>query len=265
MDLAENISNNLDLDDYAISVDELSDVEIESLNIEYYLETKQILGSHSPFLTPPTAPVKEGPAIKSRKGIKHKKYLDSLRKFMFLSKCKNQYIDIVQVKCPKKEYIRTKLIRGHKRAQRQCFQKFNPDKTIHKIDPNNKYQLKSWEIFKNHVTNFADTIREMSKTENGPLTDGKNRRLLDSISRDVPKTCNDEFVKEYFKSAYMRESFKLYINVIFARQTPKELCERFGFNCCDGSNHLAMCKEIWAELYDQLRNGFIEVHLNENQ
>ncbi|OMJ86329.1 hypothetical protein SteCoe_12180 [Stentor coeruleus] len=262
MDLEESLSDNFASDHSIIATDDLTEIEIESLRLEFYLETKETLDEESPSLPLAIIPIIENSNLKPTKGKKHKKYLNSLLNFEFISKRKNLLTKPTQSKKPKKEYVRTKLIRGHKRAQRQCLQELKPEKTIHKINQNNKHQLKSWDAFKNHVISLSDVIKETSKTENGPLTDGRNRRFLDSINKDVPKTCNDEFVKDYFKSIYMRESFKLYINVIFSGQKPKDLCERFGFSCCNRSNHLARCKEIWAELYEQLRNEFIDVHVN---
>ncbi|OMJ94450.1 hypothetical protein SteCoe_2351 [Stentor coeruleus] len=263
MDLIESLNDSLGSEYHEASANKLTEIEEESLRFIYYLETNRTLDDDTESLSQLAIPITTDLKIKSRKGIIYKKYLGSLKNFQFISKRQNQFIETNKVKCPKKEYIRTKLIRGHKRAQRQCFQKLKPDKTIHRIDENNKHQIKSWEDFKNNVIAFADIVKEMSKTENGPLTDGKTKRILDAINKNAPKTCNDEFVKDYFKSTYMRESFRLYINVIFAKQKPKELCERFGFNCCNRKNHFARCKEVWAMLYEQLRNEFIDIHVDE--
>mmetsp|Transcript_6729 Transcript_6729/g.6617 ORF Transcript_6729/g.6617 Transcript_6729/m.6617 type:complete len:86 (-) Transcript_6729:601-858(-) len=40
--------------------------------------------------------------------------------------------------CPKKEYLRCKLIRGHKRLMRQIKKNIKPEKTLNKFDSNNQ-------------------------------------------------------------------------------------------------------------------------------
>ncbi|OMJ86249.1 hypothetical protein SteCoe_12314 [Stentor coeruleus] len=188
----------------------------------------------------------------SKKG----KSLNALKKFTKKSEPKNESHEKIKVKQPKKEYIRTKLIRGHKRAIRQAITNQFPKKTIHKVDELNKIQYDSWEIFKNNAIKLCPQIIELSKTENGPLTDGKNRRLLEKTKDFHYKTWNDYFVKDYFSNQYIRESFKLYIDVIFAVMDCDDLCTRFGFNCCQSEKHLTCCIEAWNELYYQLKNDF---------
>ncbi|OMJ90500.1 hypothetical protein SteCoe_7087 [Stentor coeruleus] len=200
-----------------------------------------------------------------KKGMPHKHYLKALKSFITYSKPKIKPNEKAELRQPKREYIRTKLIRGHKRAIRQAVTNQFPKKTIHKVDENNKNQKDSWEMFKAHVVKADTDIIRISKTENGPLTDGKNRRMLESSNDLSCKTWNDDSVKVYFSTQYIRESFKLYIDVIFAVMDCNELCARFGFNCCETKTHLARCLEIWGELYDQLKSEFIKVHLENNQ
>jgi hypothetical protein len=201
----------------------------------------------------------------SKKGIPHKHYLKVLKKFITKSKSKSKPDDKIESRQPKKEYIRTKLIRGHKRAIRQAITNQFPKKTIHKVDELNKTQNDSWEKFKKLVTEADPQIVKLSKTENGPLTDGKNRRLLENPNNLSCKTWNDDSVKVYFSNQCIRDSFKLYIDVIFAIMDCDELCCRFGFSCCQSKTHLARCTEAWSELHYQLKNEFINIHLENHQ
>lgn len=201
----------------------------------------------------------------SKKGIPHKHYLKALKKFFTQSKSRSKPDEKIESRQPKKEYIRTKLIRGHKRAIRQAITNQFPKKTIHKVDEFNKKQNDSWEKFKDFVSEAGSQIIKLSKTENGPLTDGKNRRLLENPNNLSCKTWNDDSVKVYFSNKCIRESFKLYIDVIFAIMDCDELCCRFGFSCCQSKTHLARCLEAWSELHHQLKNEFINIHLENYQ
>ena len=213
--------------------------------------------------------ISPGPKIplkKSSKPSKRHKYLKILPKFKCISKSRNTENNASRVKRPKKEYFRTKGIRGHKRGIRQSLSDKFPHTTINKIDINNEIQMAAWAAFKRYNQEHRQFFISFSRTESGPLTDGKSKRLLYS-SKDSPdeKTCNDAFVRWYFSFPFVVESFKLYVLYLFAGKTDNELCERFGISCCTERMHNEECQKNWEELKNQLLNEFITIHVREAQ
>ena len=152
---------------------------------------------------------------------------------------------------PKKEYVRCKLIRGHKRALRQVYAKKYPTATIHKIDIQIEVELKSWNAFRVHANKFNGFFTEACKTENGPKTDGIAKRIQQKkMTVETQKSFNDAFCRKYFSDRIMLESYKLYIDIIFATFDAENLCNRFEFKCCskDNLSHYPDCLRKWKNL-----------------
>ena len=168
---------------------------------------------------------------------------------------------------PKKEYVRCKLIRGHKRALRQVYTKKYPSATIHKIDIQVEAELLSWKAFTIHASKFKDYLTEVCKTENGPMTDGVAKRTQQKkMSAEIQKSFNDNFCREYFLDPIRYESYKLYIGIIFATFDAENLCSRFEFTCCseDNTSHYPDCLRKWKSLEKFIKDGMVqelEVHL----
>ena len=175
----------------------------------------------------------------------------------------------IRGKPPKKEYIRCKLIRGHKRAIRHAIANKIPRTTIHKINPLNEYELKSWTIFADDVRleNHRPVLEVLSRTVNGPLTDGASRREI--ITPETLRSFSDSFCQSYFSNELILESYKKYVDIIFATQTPENLCKRFGFKCCqneDNEDHYQSCDEKWCELKKYILKGMLEeLEIGENE
>jgi hypothetical protein len=163
------------------------------------------------------------------------------------------------LKAPKKEYIRCKLIRGHKRAIRQAIKKIHPTKTIHRVDELSEVEHKSWTKFCLHVLDNKAELIEKSKTENGPKTDGASKRKQNIVSLESQKSFNDDFCREYFSDNLTIESFGLYVDIIFANLDPENLIARFEFNCCDKKNitHTIECDIKWEILKKYLQLDMI--------
>lgn len=159
---------------------------------------------------------------------------------------------------PKREYFRTKLIRGHKRAIRHVLSKKIPTKTSNSVDINSKDQYTAWCIFKNFVNEHKFELEEISRTSNGPGTDGKCRRPSKNAS---DKTFNDNFCSIYFKNPFVKTSFIQYIDFLFSEIDCDLLNKRFDLKCCKLSSHLTCCSENWLALKNQLKTEFIQVHL----
>jgi hypothetical protein len=96
----------------------------------------------------------------------------------------------------------------------------------------------------------------ISSTEAGPLTDGKNKKRTEE--KDYKSSFNNEFCQEYFDTPAVRQSFRLFFEVVFSKMKPKNLIKRFGFNCCTSETHVLECFEKWQCLKYYLQNEIFE-------
>ncbi|CAG9316673.1 unnamed protein product [Blepharisma stoltei] len=144
---------------------------------------------------------------------------------------------------PKKEYLRCKMIRGHKRANRQIEKGVIPKRTI------NAYSAIAesyWSKLTNCFNANKNILIEESKTEAGPKTDGKTKR--NGNENGIPKSFNEKFCKRYFSPKEVRESYFYYTEYIFAEFEPSVLCKKFKIKCCRSPNHTYECLESWKLL-----------------
>ncbi|CAG9325544.1 unnamed protein product [Blepharisma stoltei] len=155
----------------------------------------------------------------------------------------------------KKEYLRCRIIRGHKRALRQIKSQKIPTRTINSFDPKNPSAVKIWMKLSEVFQRNEDVLCPISQTENGPKTDGKSKRKekVDSIA----KSFNEKFCKEYFTPYGVRESYYYYIELLFVDLNPRILCEKFEFNCCRGAHNL-QCLEKWLLMKKYISQYMIE-------
>ncbi|OMJ67454.1 hypothetical protein SteCoe_35380 [Stentor coeruleus] len=165
-------------------------------------------------------------------------------------------------KAPKKEYIRCKIIRGQKRAIRHALNNRIPTTTIHKVNHLNPYEIQAWNSFALDVKKYEDVFKEISKTENGPKTDGAAKRKNSEkfVSPEIQKSFNDLYCKDYFGDSLVLENYKLYIDVIFALNEPENLIKRFDFSCCNSANnkHFPDCYMKWENLKQYLKVEMME-------
>lgn len=150
--------------------------------------------------------------------------------------------------CPKKEYVRCKVIRGHKKMIRNMIENKFPSKGIIKISSKDKKQLQIYRFFQDHYADHTSDLDEISKTESGPLTDGKSRRKNPQAKLDTENSFNNSFCKEYFSTQSVRESFCIFIELVFSKIEPDGLKEKFGFSCCRGRLHNLDCYDKWMIL-----------------
>ncbi|CAG9322488.1 unnamed protein product [Blepharisma stoltei] len=143
---------------------------------------------------------------------------------------------------PKKEYLRCRIIRGHKRALRQVKNKKIPTRTINSFDSKNPTAMKIWKALTESFHKYEEELTPISQTENGPKTDGKSKRK--EKPDEIAKSFNSEFCKDYFAPYGVRETYYYYIELLFADLNPRILCNKFEFNCCRG-NHSKQCLEKW--------------------
>ena len=158
---------------------------------------------------------------------------------------------------PKKEYVRCKLIRGHKRAVRQIMAGQKPKTTIHKFNADDSKSNSIWLLLSQLIEQELPIFEDTSKTESGPITDGKSKRGQATL-KDSQKSFNGTFCKSYFQEDHIRESFSVYIDLIFSNFDPEVLCEKFEFRCCRGKKHKIECLEKWNKLMNYLKLEMIE-------
>lgn len=162
-----------------------------------------------------------------------------------------------KIQSPKKEYVRCKVIRGHKKLIRSLLENFIPKTGIAKFKLGNKIQAFHYRKFHDHLNENQQLLSEISLTESGPLTDGKSKQR--SKEKDAYKSSfNNEFCAEYFENQVIRDSFKLFCEIIFSKHNPKNLKKRLGFNCCDSEIHTLECYEKWQCLKYYLQNEIFE-------
>lgn len=205
-------------------------------------------------------------------GVKQKRQFNVLRDFIDTPKKsrKKNKVPISKPRDePKKEYVRIKLLRGHKRATRVALNKIVPPRTtINRVDPKNDEQVAKWGVFNFFTHQNKDFFERISETDKGPLTDGeaKNKKRHGEHFRNVlqiERTFNNKFCSEYFADLRVRKSFSYYIEIIF-KSSPEELCKKFNFRCCMGSlSHREVCKEKWEKLYMYCLNGLVKINCND--
>lgn len=161
------------------------------------------------------------------------------------------------IKSPKKEYLRCKLIRGHKRAIRQILSNIIPKTTIHKFNSTDVKAHSLWTLMIKIINKDNSLFSKISKTEEGPITDGRAKRSAESLMSSE-KSFNAAFCKTYFSNTNVRESFFQYINLIFVDFEPKVLCKKFDFACCRKVRHSVECMEKWGDLYRYITQDMIE-------
>ncbi|CAG9325543.1 unnamed protein product [Blepharisma stoltei] len=166
------------------------------------------------------------------------------RKISLNSKIKNCFYNPKNsmIAPPKKEYLRCRVIRGHKRAIRQIKKSAIPIRTLNAFDPENPTALRIWRILSDVYIKHEEELSKFSQTESGPKTDGKSKRQ--GKVENLAKSFNYEFCRDYFTPLGVRESFYYYVELLFVDLNPKSLCEKFDFNCCK-SPHSHECLEKW--------------------
>ena len=157
----------------------------------------------------------------------------------------------------KKEYVRVNIIRRHKKIIRSCLstgialKRFN--KSVAKMPCGIQGLWKSLAAF---YYEHRASLEKIGSTANGPKTDGKSRRCKEEISKE--KSFNDNFCKKYFSENYVRQSFYLFIEYLFADNNPEELCLAFKYFCCNQTIHSAQCASNWLKLKEFFLIGMFE-------
>ncbi|CAG9313287.1 unnamed protein product [Blepharisma stoltei] len=152
---------------------------------------------------------------------------------------------------PKKEYLRCKLIRGHKRANRQIEKNLIPIKSFNSYNCNNPQSINLWNKLSEIYHKYLFILKDLSKTENTI----KNKNKLKAPK--LAKSFNANFCMEYFYKSEVRESFYYYVEYLFSDFEPEALCKKFNFNCCKGKKHKEMCYEKWERVKQYINSDMI--------
>ena len=160
-------------------------------------------------------------------------------------------------KTPKKEYVRCKLIRGHKRALRQIKSGLIPSTTINKIDPTNAVEMEKWAELRADYQLSEENLSEIARTEQGPATDGVAKRAKSTDDKKPERSFNNEYCRNYFGSIGVRRSFGIYCEVLFASGDLKMLGKKFQLDCCASKNHTELCKQKWEDFKVYLHTNMI--------
>jgi hypothetical protein len=201
--------------------------------------------------------------------VRKSNFSNKLRNYIIVSSianAKNELLSSFYSKkgiYPKKEYLRARLIRGHKRALREAKSGLMAKHTINKLVC--AHQKLFWRKFLKFFDTHWIDLDDISKTDNDPIkntnknkklnrTAGTNNVLL--ITKNDYKSFSNSFCINYFSNPVIIESFNLYLDYVFAATDPKSLSERFGFSCCpkNQGDHF-LCSEKWENLEKYIRIG----------
>lgn len=153
------------------------------------------------------------------------------------------------LKPPKKEYLRCRVIRGHKRILRQIRARVLPQKTLNKFNTNNESALRLFEKLKESYFEHAEELDFLSQTVNGPITDGKAKRIKAS-PEEIANSFNLTYCRSYFEPLSIRKTFYFYVELVFSDLDPEVLCKKFDFKCCKTYQHTYVCVEKWLLMKD---------------
>ncbi|CAG9334553.1 unnamed protein product [Blepharisma stoltei] len=159
------------------------------------------------------------------------------------------------IRLPKKEYLRCRVIRGHKRANRQIKKNTLPSKTINKLEPSNKMALEIWQVMTDCYHKRESEFDALSVTDKKPKHRAKNKRNQNILS--TKSSFNTDYCMHYFASEVVRESFFYYVEFLFSQIDPEDLCTKFDFRCCK-VKHDDRCYEKWLYMKKYLHVYMIE-------
>lgn len=184
--------------------------------------------------------------------IHYSNFSSSISQSKHSGRKKNDFTEILDEfnsgpqKKPKKEFFNAFIIRAIKRALRAVISGKTPKTTCIAVDIKNGIQSEIWSKIQEIYRKNPELIVNKSKTDDGPLTDGRSKRNTKS---EGYKSFNNAFCKEFFSNNLMREAFNYIIELIYCQYSPARCCEKFKFNCCHMRNaHCVECDGKWMKL-----------------
>lgn len=172
--------------------------------------------------------------------------IGNVRKVKIETKIRALFIGRGLRKYPKKEYIRCKLIRGHKRALRSIIENSNATEQLHEKDNTLSSKVYYWNLLLSSYLQYPKIFEEISPVEVGPVNKQMKKKNLDL--NHIKRSFNKEFCQEYFSSPQIRQSYYHYINYLFSELDIESQIKYFGFKCCSSPSHTESCIFKWTIL-----------------
>jgi hypothetical protein len=146
-------------------------------------------------------------------------------------------------KFPKKEYIRCKLIRGHKRILRDIQLKQDDFDSLLETE-NSEIRRHFLTILFNSFLENKDFFEKIIPVDAGPVNVMMKKRNVNM--ENLKRSFNADYCREYLEASETRESYWNYIEYIFSDLECSALVKRFGFRCCTSANHKNNCVAKWV-------------------
>ena len=152
-------------------------------------------------------------------------------------------------KFPKKEYIRCKLIRGHKRVLRAIQEKENNLGAFLQEDMYSDGKKYYWLLIAESFVVNREAFTKLIPVDAGPVNVMMKKRNV--CTENLKKSFNKEFCREYLEDEETRKSYSYYINYLFCDLDCERLKKIFGFRCCTAAKHKYYCqvKWIWLKIF----------------
>ncbi len=149
-------------------------------------------------------------------------------------------------KFPKKEYIRCKLIRGHKRVLREIQDKENNLETVLQDCMYSDCKYYYWLLLSESFIMNREVFLKIMPVDAGPVNVMMKKRNIST--ENLKKSFSAEFCREYLEDEETRKSYSYYINFLFYNLSSERLKKIFGFRCCTSVKHKYSCQIKWLWL-----------------
>jgi hypothetical protein len=157
----------------------------------------------------------------------------------------------------KKEYVRTNIIRSHKKLMRIILKSIKCQKYLRrKFNNLTEISRTSFNKFYSFVERNQNTLKLISTTYSGPITDGKAKRKKAPV--EAEKSFNKAFCKKYFSQSEVKESFYLFIEFLYSDYKPDRLKKILNCFCCQSAEHSPYCTDSWFQLKEFFQISMFE-------
>lgn len=161
------------------------------------------------------------------------------------------------LKKPKKDNLRTQVIRSFKRAIREILKGKVPEKKLGEVLKSQEKSVESYLKFKDLIQTHKKDSQIIAETKKGPKTESQNRKDSEIAS----KSHNDDYVREFFNHQVVQELYKAFIDLVFADATCKTLRKKFNLS---PNQHVGkksnfeseLCENSWKKL-----KTYLQVHM----
>lgn len=196
----------------------------------------------------------------TKESYKQSKKIKKLKKHIKSKHTLSKHFKFISTKNlfpPKKDYLRCKVIRSHKRALRQVSSHSSPIKMI-LFNKDNTLASLLWQRFTQIYFENQPILQKISQADLNRMPD---RKKIWKNHESAVKSFNSKFCKSYFSEEAVRESYYYFIELMFYDSSPEVLKKKFEFTCCLQGSHNEACAAAWAELKKYLQTEVL-VDLN---